>query len=170
MLTSGTAVRSTLFSGSARDEIHARISQLSPERTPRWGTMPAPQMVCHVADQLRVALGDIETHPRRLTLRLPNREVEVSPGLLRFKTGRRLLVHWLPWPKALVGAPPEMLTTAPSEWSADIGSLHALVDRVGDKSPVEPWGVHPIFGEVCGPEWGLLCWKHLDHHLRQFGV
>ena len=99
-----------------------------------------------------------------------DREVEVSPGLLRFKPGRQLLVHWLPWPRAKIGAPRELLTTAPSKWSEDIASLHALVDRVGDRRPVEPWGAHPWFGSVPGQEWELLCWKHLDYHLRQFGV
>ena len=61
--------------------------------------MPVTQMVCHVADQLRVAIGDIETRPGRLRLRFGDREVKVSPGLLWFRQGRRLLVHWLPWAK-----------------------------------------------------------------------
>lgn len=75
-----------------------------------------------------------------------------------------------PWPKARVGAPPEMLTTLPSEWSEDIAALHVLVERVGEKSPVAPWSAHPVFGAISGQEWGLFCRKHLDYHLRQFGV
>ena len=160
----------TLFSRSVRAKIHARVDQLSPQSAPRWGAMPATRMVCHVADQLRVALGDIETRPRRLTLRFGERELDVSPGLLWFRWYRRILVHCLPWPKVRVGAPPEMLTTLPSEWSKDIAALHVLIDRVGEKNPIAPWSAHPVFGAVSGQEWGLLCWKHLDYHLRQFGV
>ena len=29
---------------------------------------------------------------------------------------------------------------------------------------------HPFFGRMTGEEWDRLLWKHLDHHLRQFGV
>ena len=64
----------TLFSRSARATIHVRIDELSPESLRQWGKMPAPQMVCHVADQLRVALGDIEARAGRLSLRLGNGE------------------------------------------------------------------------------------------------
>ncbi|MDZ4803510.1 MAG: DUF1569 domain-containing protein [Candidatus Eisenbacteria bacterium] len=29
---------------------------------------------------------------------------------------------------------------------------------------------NPIFGNLSVDEWGKLSWKHLDHHLRQFGA
>ena len=160
----------TLFDRSARAGIHERLDRLSPESVPHWGQMPARQMVCHVADQLRIAVGDTETGSRKIVVRLGRREVAASPGLLRFKTARHFLVHSLPWPRARVDAPPEMLRTLPGEWGADIAALHALVDRVGTRGPSEQWGIHPWFGVVSGQEWGLLCWRHLDHHLRQFGV
>ena len=88
----------TLVSRSVRAAIHIRIDQLSPEERPPVGDDACiiTQMVCHVADQLRVAIGDIETRPGRLRLRFGDREVKVSPGLLWFGQGRRLLVHWLP--------------------------------------------------------------------------
>ncbi len=118
--------------------------------------MNAHQMVCHLADQLRVALGEIKTQSR--------------PGLLRFRPVRRLLVYWLPWPKGKLPTAPEMLTTAPSEWDRDIAALDALIARFAARSPSEEWAVHLAFGPLSGWEWGVLCWKHLDHHLRQFGV
>ena len=63
-----------------------------------------------------------------------------------------------------------MFTTAPSGWGDDVATLHALIDRVGEKDPTVEWAVHPMFGPLSGQEWGLLCWKHMDHHLRQFGA
>lgn len=39
-------------------------------------------MVCHVADHLRVALGDTQVNPRKLALRFGSRDVAVNPGLL----------------------------------------------------------------------------------------
>ena len=51
----------TLFDQSTRAVIHRRVGLLSAESVGEWGTMQASRMVCHVADQLRVALGDIES-------------------------------------------------------------------------------------------------------------
>ena len=30
--------------------------------------------------------------------------------------------------------------------------------------------VHGFFGRMSGAEWGVTQYKHVDHHLRQFGV
>jgi hypothetical protein len=30
--------------------------------------------------------------------------------------------------------------------------------------------VHSFFGRMSGAEWGVMQYKHLDHHLRQFGA
>lgn len=147
---------------SVEEAIHARIDRLSPESIRKWGTMSASGMVCHAADQLRVALGDIEAAPGPLRLRFGSREVKLAPGLLRSRRFRRVLVHGLPWPKARFGAPPEMFTTPPGQWRDDVAALHALVVRVGRKDPVAEWGMHPIFGRISGQEWRLLCWRHLD--------
>ncbi|WP_185290640.1 DUF1569 domain-containing protein [Chryseobacterium lactis] len=29
---------------------------------------------------------------------------------------------------------------------------------------------HPAFGNISTQEWGIAAYKHMDHHLRQFGV
>ena len=118
--------------------------------------MHAAQMVCHVADQLRVALGELDTAGK--------------PGLLRFRPLRQLFVYWLPWPKGRIETAPEMLTTMPLEWHDDVSTLHALIEKVGKRAPVVKWAMHPMFGPLSGREWGVLSWKHLDYHLQQFGV
>ena len=160
----------TVFDPSAREAIHERVDRLSPEQTRQWGSMQADQMVCHAADQLRVALGDIESRPGPIGIRLGNMVAKTHSGLLRFRLFRQLMVHRAPWPKARIMAPPEMFTSAPAEWQDDVAALHVLIDRAGEKDPTADWAVHPMFGPLSGDEWGMLCWKHLDHHLRQFGV
>ena len=30
--------------------------------------------------------------------------------------------------------------------------------------------IHGFFGKLAGAEWGITQFKHMDHHLRQFGV
>ena len=160
----------TLFNASTRDAIQARVDCLDAEQPARWGKMHTHQMVCHVADQLRVALGDIESRPGPLRFRFGDMEVETSPGLLRYRWYRQVIVHWAPWPKARIMAPPELFATTPAGWHDDVAALHVLIDRVGDGDPAADWAVHPWFGPLSGREWGMLCWEHTDYHLRQFGV
>jgi hypothetical protein len=56
-------------------------------------------------------------------------------------------------------------------FQAEKNKLLQLVDRFitqGESALTkEP---HPFFGKLTTNEWDILQWKHLDHHLRQFGV
>ena len=146
----------TLFASDARAAFKRRLARLTPEARAQWGRMSSPQMVCHVGDQLRVALGDLAT--------------EEKLNFLRFRPVRRLFVHWLPWPKGKVPTSPEMQSSPPREWDADVAAVGALIDRFATRDPAGEWSRHPAFGPLSGREWGALCAKHLDHHFRQFGI
>jgi len=49
--------------------------------------------------------------------------------------------------------------------------LTGIIDRFAGGGPavcaVHP---HPFFGKLTPQQWAILMYKHLDHHLRQFGV
>jgi hypothetical protein len=70
-------------------------------------------------------------------------------------------------PRGKIETAPEMLSTRPGSWDADLDACIALMDRVAKGTANAP---HPAFGPLTPREWGRLCWKELDHHLRQFGV
>ena len=53
---------------------------------------------------------------------------------------------------------------------ADVTRLRALIRRFGDRGPAAEWPPSRVFGRISGRSWGVLELKHLDHHLRQFGV
>ena len=69
-----------LFGQSARAAIHARSTDFRQRASGRWGTMTAREMVCHDADQLRVALGDLKVHAGPLRLRFGTRGSEGDTG------------------------------------------------------------------------------------------
>ena len=146
----------TIFDAAARAELRRRVDRLAPDAAGRWGRMTAHEMVCHVSDQLRVALGDLPTAPR--------------PMFLTNRLLRELFVFVLPWPKGKIPTAPEMQSTRPGDWARDVTALHALLDRVGGRAPNDAWAPHPAFGAISGREWGRLCHKHTDYHLRQFGA
>jgi hypothetical protein len=145
----------TLFHEGRRRELKKRLERLDPKAPPVWGRFDAPRMVVHCTDALRMALGRIPTKPKNLPIRHPP-----------FK---QLFVYWLPWPK---GAPtaPELLERSPAEWDAEIAALLELMDEVGSLSRDFEWPQHPAFGRMTRRAWGVPGYRHLDHHLRQFGV
>jgi len=111
-------------------------------------------MLCHVADSLRIALGQIPATP--------------THNFISRTVGKHIVVNTsLEAPPGKVRTAPEMLSTSPSGWTQDLQSCEELVARVGAG---EAASVHPKFGPLTPQEWGRLCWKHLNHHLRQFGV
>ncbi len=67
-------------------------------------------------------------------------------------------------------SPPEFLATCPTTWQADVSRLRALIDRFAGRGPAAPWPPSRVFGRISGRSWGVMLHKHLDHHLRQFGV
>ena len=143
------------FQSHARHELLERLERLSPEQRPLWGRMTAPQMVSHLLASMRMALGDLAVASKRLPLRYP--------------PIKQLVIYWLPFPK---GAPtaPELVTRVPEEWSADVAALGDAIARLAGRDPGGRWPDHPAFGVMSGRAWGVLTYRHVDHHLRQFGA
>jgi hypothetical protein len=117
--------------------------------------MTAPQMVCHVSEQMRQALGEMQAQP-------------VS-GPLAHLPLNWLVIHLLPWPKGRAASPPEFLQRSP-EWEHDLAELKRLVNAFSARGDAAQWPPSPVFGRISGRSWGVLTYRHLDHHLRQFGV
>ena len=113
---------------------------------------------CYLSDAFRMVVGDSET---RDLSNLATRTI------LKFTA----LSTPLPWPrgvKTLPEADQELGGTPPSEFTADVTQLKALMERF---TALEPGAFtpHPIFGAMTRGEWGRWGYRHVDHHLRQFG-
>jgi Protein of unknown function (DUF1569) len=146
----------TIFDPAVRAEVVARMERVPPGRAPLFGRMSAPQMLCHVSDQMRAALGE-------LPVRSKGKALFANPVVAW------LLIHVVPWPKGKAQTAPEMLTAKPTTWDGDLRSFRELVERVGVQPSGGAWPAHPLFGAISGRAWGRLVYRHLDHHLRQFG-
>jgi len=91
-------------------------------------------------------------------------------GPFRFWPLNWLLIYVVPWPKGKAEAPPSLLQSRPAEWQRDLDGLKELIERFGKRSPDDDWPVNVAFGRISGGAWGVLQYKHCDHHLRQFGL
>jgi len=145
----------TVFDAAAREGLIQRLRVLTPKATARWGRMSPQAMVSHLIESCRMALGEVPA--------------EARSGPLRHFPIKWLVIHLLPWPK---GAPtaPELLQRAPTDWEHDILALVDMIRRVAQKLPGEEWADHPAFGQMSGNDWGVLIYRHVDHHFTQFGI
>jgi hypothetical protein len=145
----------TIFDPATNSQLLARLSRLTPEARPAWGRMTAPQMVAHLIESGRLASGELVCASKRLPI--------------RFFPINSLIVRCAPFPKNAPTAP-ELLARRPATWEGDVAELSALVGRLAARSPREAWPEHPAFGKLSGKTWGVLVYRHVDHHLHQFGV
>jgi hypothetical protein len=136
-------------------EISARVANLRPDAQRQWGTMPVDKMLAHVADGLRSALGEIEVKPKNTPL--------------RFAPVRYLVLYWLPFLKSAPTAP-ELISRQPASVEAEIRDVQELLEKFAAQNPNGQWPVHAAFGQMSGQDWGVLQYRHLDHHLKQFSA
>jgi len=144
-----------MFDSQTRLEFRRRILQLTPEAQRQWGIMTSHRMVCHLGDQLRIALGDLSTSP--------------IPGPLRYPLIKQLAIDVLPWPKGRVKGPREAFVTQPTVWDSDVATLCELLETFASRHSQRTWPRHPFFGRMSGSLWSRLTCRHFNHHLKQFG-
>ena len=147
-----------LYEPSDAHEIRERIARLTPESPRQWGKMNAPQALAHCAASMEWAVGD----------RIPPRMFLAS--LLGRAIKWKVLGNDAPFRRDSPTAP-DLVVTDPRNLAAERDRLIALIDRFTTAGrtgcTAHP---HSFFGHMTPDEWGILTYKHLDHHLRQFGA
>ena len=146
----------TIFDTTSRQQILGRLSQLRADSPRLFGKMTPNEMMCHLEDSLRVATG--EKHCRSKNSFMANRVVS------------HLIIYYVPWPKGKAQTVPEMLETRPREFEQDRARLKEALLKTSNRGPNAMWAVHPAFGKLTGKDYGVLIYRHFDHHLKQFGV
>lgn len=152
-------MKKNILDSAAQSSMEERIARIRPDSQRLWGKMTAAQCLCHLADQLRMALGH-----------LPVKDQSTFMSRTLFKM---LVMAGMPAPKGKIETAPEINAqlqgTQPTEFEADRHSLHELIRdflKTGDNFRYQ---AHPFFGPLTRHQWGKLIYTHLDHHLTQFG-
>jgi hypothetical protein len=146
----------TIWEVSTRDELRRRFARLKPETRPGWGKMSAGQMVRHCTVAMDMMTGAATVAPK--------------PGPFRNPVMRYLIVHVLPWPKGAPTAPELIMPEYKGAWTSDIAALGKSLESIATRGPEGSFEEHPAFGRLSSKSLGVLVWRHLDHHLRQFGL
>ncbi len=150
----------TLAHENDKSDLLRRLQQLKPSSSRRWGKMSAHQMVCHLTDSFKAAIGE--------------KEVSSISNLLS-----RTLVRWialyvpLRWPHGLPTRPEmdqQQGGSPPVDFARDVGELAMIIQRFSNAKRDFQWGRHPAFAEMSERDWLRWGYLHTDHHLRQFGL
>lgn len=144
-----------LFEPAVKQEIINRIQTLTPESKPQWGKMNISQMLAHLQLPIAIAYG---THQPKgsFLLRL------IGP---LFKSS---LWNEKPWKQGLPTDPTFITTGTAMDFEKEKNTLLEMINRFTEAAIAGE--KHPIFGKMTKENWSKATWKHVDHHLRQFGV
>ena len=147
----------TLFAPFDRDSILQRLSALEAGATRQWGKMNPAQMLCHCSRAFETATG---VSPKK----------QAFLGKLLTPFIRSSVLGEKPFSK---NSPtdPTFVVSDERDFAAERTRLTELIDRFVQRGPAAAGNeTHSFFGRLSGDEWGRLMYKHLDHHLRQFGA
>lgn len=147
----------SLFDKSTYDEITQRLNSLSLSSQRQWGKMNAAQMLAHCKVAFTVPLSE-KKMPRSIL------------GLLLGWMFKSKLYNDDPWKHNLPTAP-QFKITGDRDFDKERQELLNLINTFYSKGPGNVGKFpHPMFGTYTSAQWGQSMYKHLDHHLRQFGV
>ena len=146
-----------LFDKDSYDEIARRIKALTPGTQRQWGKMNVAQMLAHCKAAFSVPLSN-KKMPRSIL------------GLLVGWMIKSKLHNEEPWKRNLPTAP-NFKITGERDFEKEKQELIGLINQFYHGGPGNVGKFpHPMFGTYTSEQWGKAMYKHLDHHLRQFGV
>ncbi|MBM3786651.1 MAG: DUF1569 domain-containing protein [Acidobacteria bacterium] len=145
----------TIWNDLDRKELLARIGALKADQRPAWGKMTPAQAAKHCTLAIQAAMGDIRVAPKSTPF--------------RYWPLQKLIIYALPWPKSAPTAP-EFIVSGEIGFEEHIDGLRAAIEKLASRGAAQPLQPHAAFGALSGKDWGALTHRHLDHHLKQFGV
>ncbi|WP_018611768.1 DUF1569 domain-containing protein [Segetibacter koreensis] len=147
----------SIFEPATLEDIIRRINTLNPSTPRLWGKMEVAQMMAHCSAALEVATGQ-KTPPRMFIGRI------LGPFLKSVFTNEKPLKKNTPTDKSF-------LVIDRRNFEKEKARLVDLVTRFSTGGEANcTKHPHSFFGKLTPKQWGIGMYKHLDHHLRQFGV
>lgn len=148
----------SLFNEKHTVEFIMRINKLNTNTPSQWGKMNVAQMLTHCQKPLEIASGSLKPKTNKLIKWLFGKKAKAQ--LISNAEFKRNLPTFS-----------EAKIVEQKIFDAEKDRLINLIEQFHKNGinglTKEP---HPFFGALTPQEWDLLQTKHLDHHLKQFGV
>ena len=147
----------TLFQTDTVGEIMQRLDKLHPAAERQWGKMDVAQMMAHCSAAMDMASGELKL-PRLLIGRI------LGPLVKPIYTNEKPFTRSSPTDKKLIIADARDFQRERELLKAKVRQFCEGGEAQCTKHP------HPFFGDLTPEAWSRGMYKHLDHHLRQFGA
>lgn len=147
-----------IFSHAVSAEIIDRINKLNPNTKAEWGKMDVAQMLAHC----------------NVTYEMDFEELHKKPGgLMRWmlKTFvKKSVVNEVPYKKSS-GTAPQFIIKDAKDFEAEKARLINYINKAKELGRNHFEGKESFsFGKLTANEYNNMFYKHLEHHLTQFGV
>ena len=148
-----------IFIKTVTDELISRIEKLTPKSQPLWGKMNVAQMLAHCCVSYELVY-EMDKFPK------PGRIMKFIIQLL----AKSQVVGEKPYPKNGRTAPAFMITDE-RDFEKEKDRLVSYLIKTQELGESYFDGRESqSFGKLSIAEWNNLFYKHLDHHLKQFGA
>jgi Protein of unknown function (DUF1569) len=148
-----------ILTKEGKQEIIDRLDKLTPDTQRKWGTMAVNQMLAHMNDAMKIALG--------------MKPAVNKSNFFTHNVTFNAAVYVLPtWPKGESTAPElnqQLLGTKARDFYTEVEFTKKMLDIIEEREEAKFYP-HPMFGKLSKKQWADLLYKHFQHHLRQFGV
>ena len=145
----------SFFDDGVYSEISSRINNLNEDTKAEWGKMNPGQMLYHCQMPLNIILE--------------KEDYGVKPNWLINLLFKKSMYSDKLWRKNMPTAPGFKITDD-KNFETERAEITKLISELNVQREREDWQPHPSFGKLTKDQWGKMQYKHLDHHLRQFGV
>lgn len=146
-----------LFEEKSIEEVIERTNKLNPNSPAQWGKMSVDKMLAHCAETFEVALG----------------HKKVKRGFLSYTIGplvKFIFTNKSPFAKSAPTAK-EFIITDEKDFNKEQERLIKLINEFYQGGPEKVTkNAHAFFGKLSPAQWARGMYKHMDHHLRQFGA
>lgn len=146
-----------LFEQETVDEVISRLDKLEASSERQWGKMDTAQMMAHCSITMDIASGALNL-PRMFIGRI------IGPFAKSIYTNEKPFSKNGPTGKELVVAGSRDFAREREQLKVRIRQFCEAGEARCTRHP------HPFFGSLTPHAWSRGMYKHLDHHLRQFGV
>ena len=135
-------------------ELVNRFNKLSPNSKPQWGKMTVDQMLHHLNLSMEAPLGKM---------------VPTTKPVFFMRFLRGVLYNDKPFGKGSP-TPKDFRITGSFDFNEELRNAKQNLQEVSTKGQNDNLKPHVFFGTLTNEQWGKHFYKHIDHHLRQFGV
>ncbi|TDL99531.1 MAG: hypothetical protein C4K58_06445 [Flavobacteriaceae bacterium] len=147
-----------IFSKEVSQQIIKRIDLLDSNSKPLWGKMDAAKMLAHCNVTYEMAFENIHPKPNFLVSLMLKTFVkkQVTSDALYPKNSRTA---------------PAFIINSQKDFQKEKQRLLGYIQKTVDLGEDYFQGKESLsFGKLSKEEWNNMFYKHLDHHLNQFGV